>query len=173
MSAQSDQLGNTNLDPFQTIRLAPIPKPVILATTGGSSPARAFVRPSNSVLLPSEGVYQKDLCGTCLAAYRVFGANVPRNTVPQASQFVVLPRGDGTPQGDTPLGEPVSVLIDCDPLSDQDMYLALQLVGEGATPFRTNVLSRRSTRITCGATLAEPDRDRGHDSRGDRGRSRR
>ncbi len=170
LSARSDVLGNTNLDPFQTIRLAPIPKPLIT----NASRDRIFVRPSVFVFGAAEGVYQKDDCGPCVTAYRVLGARVPHaSPPPPQSQFVVLPRADGTPQTDTPLGEPVDLLLQCDSLVDENMFLALELVGEGATPFRAGVLSRPSTRISCGTNLAEPERDRGRDSRGDRDRRQR
>jgi hypothetical protein len=177
LSARSDVLGNTRFDPGQTIRLAPIPRPVIVATSagpdGGGPQILVAVRPSIA-LTDTGGVYQQDSCGTCLAAYHVFGARVPRGTLPQpGTQFVDLPRANGSAQGDTPLGSLADVRLDCDQLREEDMYLALELIGEGATPFRTGVLGRLSTRISCGANLAAPERGRDRGSRGDRGRTQR
>ncbi len=177
LSARSDQLGNTNIDPGQTIRLAPIPRPRIVRSfrVNGGTDVVVSVGLSSDALpdTPAEGVYSKDGCPSCLGGFRVFGAVVSRtSSPPPQSAYVELPRADGTPQGDTPFLTTVDIGADCDPLVENVMYLAIQLVGEGAAPFRTGVVSQASTRIHCG-DLATPDRRRGDDPRRDRGRDRR
>ena len=123
---------------------------------------------------PAEGVSSGGGCPPCLAGFRVFGAVVPRGNNPTPGQFLELPLNTGAAQGTNAFGSQVLVRADCNPSADQDLYLAVQLVGEGAglSPFKAQFLSNKSTRVPCGSNLADPG-NRGSDPRPDRGRDTR
>jgi hypothetical protein len=174
--AQSDILGNTNFDTGQTIKLAAIPQPLITGSsrdtiTGDVTVSVGVKGGDGNIDSPAEGVYAKSPCGTGLAGYRVLGSVVPRNGTPSPQSFVQLPRADGTSQGTTGFGAQVAVRADCNPAADQDLYLALQIVGEGPTPFISQFPGRSATRVPCGSNMADPDSRQ--DPRPDRGRDHR
>lgn len=176
---KSDQLGNTFMNFGQDIKLAAVPTPKVNTSardtvSGDVTLSVGLKGGDGNPDSPAEGVYTiaADGCGSGLAGFRVFGAVVPRNGTPNQAQFVQLPRADGTAQVTTPFGGQVAVKADCNPALDQDLYLATQVVGEGATPFTALFLSGRSTRVPCGANLADPG-ERGDDPRPDRGRDHR
>jgi hypothetical protein len=174
MCAKSDVLGNTNFDFGADFHLAPVPQPNITASardavSGDVTLSVGLKNTDGNPDTPAEGVYTKDGCGTGLAGFRVFGAVVPRNGTPTPGQFVLLPRADNTQQGTTGFGGQVAVKADCNPTLAQDLYLSAQVVGEGATPFTAQFIGKSSTRVPCGANLADPGQ-RGDDPRPDRGR---
>ena len=180
LCAASNPLGNTRFDTGggSAFVLKPIPRPLITSSVRDtlSGDVTLSVGAGNAGIPDSaaEGVYTSDSCGTGLQGFRVFGAVVPRGGSPTPGQFVELPRADGSPQGNTGYGAQVAVKADCNPASEQDLFLAVQMVGEGATPFKSGVLSQPSGRVPCGSNLATPGRgDRGEDPRPDRGRDQR
>jgi hypothetical protein len=186
LSARSDQLGNTNFLRGQDYVLAPIPPALVTGSSRdtGTGDVTVQVGLGGTVISgapdsPAEGVFEADGCGTCLQGFQIFGAIVPRGGAPTDSQFNVLPRADGTPQGVTGYGGQVSVKGDCDPATPQDLFLAVSLVGEGPTPYTTSgrgVMGPGHMRVPCGSNMATPGgRDRGgrgDDSRRDRARVR-
>ena len=177
LCAQSDVLGNTRYPAGEVIRLAPVPKPLVTQSvrdqlTGDVTATVGLANSDGNPNTPAEGVYSFDGCPSGLQGFRVFGAVVPRGATPSPGQFVELPRADGSPQGNNGFGSQVSVRADCNPGSEQDLYLATKVIGEGATPFATGT-SGAHTRVPCGSNMATPGRGKGDDPRPDRGRDRR
>lgn len=177
LCAQSDVLGNTRYDPGQTIRLAPVPQALITSSardvaTGDVTLSVGLRNSDGNPDSAAEGVYSFDGCPSGLQGFKIFGAIVPRGATPTPGQFVELPRADGTAQGTTGFGAQVAVRGDCNPASEQDLFLAVKVIGEGPTPFTTGT-SGASARVPCGANLATPGRGKGDDPRPDRGRDRR
>ncbi len=176
LSARSDVLGNTNLDPFETIRLAAIPRPVITASSRNPATGDVTFTVTHGTL--TGGTFPKDDCGTCLSGFRIYGQVVARGAAAPTARstgWVPLTDAAGNPQPTTALNGSTSVRADCDPALNQDLYIAVAIVGEGATPFITTHVSQNSTLVHCGATFADPDEpgNRLTDPRPDRGRDRR
>ena len=175
MSAAADDQFNTNFDPVHSLRLVPIPRPRI--TTSTRNPSTGDVTLTVSHLPISGGTYPLDGCGTCLQGFQVYGQIVPRGSAAPTERdtgWTLLTDGNGNAQPITALDGTASVRADCDPALNQDLYLSVVLVGEGATPFTTAHVSENSTLVHCGATLANPDApgNRPSDPRPDRGRDR-
>jgi hypothetical protein len=171
LSAQDDDLGNTFLDPHETIRLAEIPKAVITASSRNTTSGDVTLTISHNPIVG--GTFPQAPCPDCLAGFRIYGQIVPRNApapTARSSGWLPLTDGSGNAQGTTAFGGSATVRADCDPAVAQDLYLALAIVGEGATPFITSHVSRNSTLIRCGANMAEPGGNRPSDPRPDRGR---
>jgi len=182
LSGAADSQFNTSMNFGGNIHLAPMPKPLITQSVRDIATGDVTVAVGAAGIpdTPAEGVYAGGGCAPCLAGFRVWGAVVPRGATPTAGQFVELPQACATPpcttpQVNTPFTGQVSVRADCNAASDQDLFLALQLVGEGsgANPFKSTFLSGASGRVPCGSNLATPGRGKGDDPRPDRGRDRR
>ncbi len=159
LSARSDGLGNTNIDPGETIRLVEVPRPLIVSSVRNASSGDVTFQVFHTPL--SGGTYQKDSCGTCLQGYKVFGQIVPRGSAAPTARsagWTELSDATGATQPITPLGSNAPVRAECNPTLNQDLYLAIALVGEGATPFLTPHVSKNSTLVHCGQTLANPER---------------
>lgn len=176
MSGAADAQFNTQLDPVHSLRLVPIPAPRI--TNSVRNVATADVTLQVTHLPLSGGTYPLDGCGTCLAGFKVYGQIVARGAAAPTERdtgWTELTDGAGSAQPVTPFNGTANVRADCDPALNQDLYLSIVLVGEGATPFTTAHVSENSTLVSCGATLANPDGpgNRPSDPRPDRGRDSR
>jgi hypothetical protein len=165
LSARSDPLGNTNIDPFPppatggVISLAEIPRPRITGSVRNATSGDVTFQVTHDAL--TGGTYPKDSCGTCLGGFKVFGQIVARGSAAPTDRsiggWIELSDGTGAAQPTTALGGTATVRAECNPTVPQDLYLAIAIVGEGATPFLTTHVSRNSTLVHCGSTLAEPD----------------
>jgi hypothetical protein len=161
---------NFDLTTGGDIVFAPIPD----ATIVGSSTdiASADVTVNVRADAPTGGNYAKDGC-VCDAGFRVYGNIVTRGSTPPTSRSA----GWAPLSGVTAFGGTADAVADCDPATEQDLYLGVAVVGaNGANaPFENISVSANSTRIPCGANLADPGRPgrggkRGTDPRPDRGR---
>jgi len=177
LNGPADSQFNTTMNFGQPVHLAPVPSARITNsardTVSGDVTLSVGLSGDGHPDSAAEGVYSTPGCPPCLAGYRVFGAVVPRGGTPTAGQFLELPLATGGAQGTNTFGSQVAVRADCTPGTEQDLYLSVQVVGEGAgpNPFKANFLSAKSTRVPCGSNLATPGR--GEDPRPDRGRDHR
>ena len=162
---------NFDLSTGGDIVLAPIPVATVVGATRtpGTEDALLDVRAAPA----TGGDYVKDGCA-CESGFRVFGQLVPLGAAPptdRSTGWFPLTNVDGTPQGPTPVGGVATVLADCDPQRDEDLYLAIVVTGDSG--FETPVVSGNSGRVACSQIFAvpgRPDRGRHRDPRPDRGR---
>ncbi|NIR60755.1 MAG: hypothetical protein GWO02_15230 [Gammaproteobacteria bacterium] len=94
--------------------------------------------------------------------YRVRAQVLPRGSAPP-SDFNVenwppAPTPGGGGAAPTPIGQNTTVALPCG--QDSDVYVSYTLVGKGCTSancFNTEVVFQTSTRVECGANLADPE----------------
>jgi hypothetical protein len=157
LSARSTENGGTDMNPGETIRLAPIPAPRITSSVRNPTNGDVTLTVTHTAL--TGGTYPKDSCGNCLQGFKVYYQVLPRGSAAPTSRLGWTEAADGTggTQPVTGLGGSATVRVECNPSSNQDMYLSVVLVGIGATPFSTTHVSSNSTLVHCGQTLANPD----------------
>jgi hypothetical protein len=144
--------GNGNGGP---IILVPIPKPFI--TLADTNFATRDIDLTVTIDPFSTGIYEKDGCDCGPVGFKIRSMLIPRGDPPPADRdaelWTELELAGGGAQPVTPLGSSVTVASTCG-YAYHDVYLAAQLIFDSG--FGTAVVSRNSTRIECGPTLAEP-----------------
>jgi hypothetical protein len=162
-SGQVDVVGNTILDMpgadgngnSGPIILMPIPKPFITFTQVESGTLDIDL--SVTVAPFSAGVYAKDGCDCGPIGFKVMSIITARGDPPPADRDAALwteiELSTGGAQPVTSFGSSVTIKSTCGS-ANTDVYLATGLVFDSG--FGPTVVSKNSTRIECGPTVAEP-----------------
>jgi hypothetical protein len=129
------------------IILQPVQAPQITGST------RAGTEVVLDVNVPAPGaVYNSGNtnCNCAATGYRVLTQTLARGSMPPSDRSSGWVEASGV----VPIGTPTQVTTSCG-ATDQDVYLATELVFDSG--FGTSVVSRNSSRVECGTTLADPD----------------
>lgn len=153
------QPGNDGAGNAAPITLQPIPKPIFLSVA--RRPGTFDIDATMTVPAAPEADYTQGGCECGPVGYRIVQQVLPRGSAPpmdrDASSWEVATVPGGGTQPVTPLGQPVVIEGMCS-YGTSDMYLAAELHFD--SDFRAPVVSRNSTRLECGLTLAEPEQPR-------------
>ncbi len=127
------------------LRLARIPRPIFVASARAGTALNLTLNHEAVV----GGVQPGDCGATLIRGYRVYSQAVPRNAAAPASrdkaQWTALTT-------ESAIGANSVASIDCS--TDSDVYLATALVFDSGV--ETLYVSRNSTVVQCGQTLADP-----------------
>lgn len=153
ITAAPDSLTNFNFDQGQNITLTTLNKLNINASvrTGGGTGVDVTVGGVSLTDIES-GLWLDPACPANggIAGYQVFAQEVPRDDPAPMSNN----RNDWTAVGDVvPLGSPTTASLACS--GDTDQYVTAGIVFD--SNYRNVWLSGNSTKINCGANLADPE----------------
>jgi hypothetical protein len=180
-SSNSDAIGNFIFEGYPndpggaaTATLAPIPAPAVTMSARDEVTADVTLMVDGGSLAAADFRDAGCDCGVGYIVYQMIvgrGGMAPTDRSISRGGWMPAMSATGGNQTPTAFGQTATVVVDCDPALQQDLYIATSIVDSNG--YATDIVSANSLRIECGAQLAEPnrpDRDRGRSADAPRGR---